>query len=103
MKLFIIEHEYDTDGGFGDAAWATETIGATLDKAEAEDYIKKWSYSEPQVYAKPYDELTCGVLRIREMEIGELPNDPLKTWRKEIEAFKEKELTNKCDEDDDEL
>ena len=95
MTLYIIEHHYDFDGGVGDACWGTEIVGSTLDKAKAEAYIKKWSYSEPQVYAKPYDELTYGVRRIRELEIGKLPHDPLKTWRKEH--------SNKCDEDDDEL
>ena len=67
MKLYIIKHEFDVDGGFGDGVRKTEVVCLTLDKEKAEAFVEK--YSDEHVYDKPYDELCCGGLYVEEQDI----------------------------------
>jgi len=67
MKLYLIKHLYDTDGGFGDSISNEKTVCVTLNKTEAEEFVKK--YSNPHIYDEPYDSLWCGELSITEIEL----------------------------------
>lgn len=73
-KLYAIYHGYTQDGGYGDGIWAEDHVGtvyATEDEINA--YIEK--YNKPEVYEKPYDELTCHHVRAEEIVIADSLND----------------------------
>lgn len=107
MKIYLIQHLYDVDGGFGDSATTEETLGCFLDKAQAEEYVAKWG-SKRYVYAKPYDYLTYGYLVVQEMDLKSLPLDidPFKDSYFEerratyLKRKKEDDLDIFCYEDD---
>lgn len=71
MKIYLIQHIYETDGGFGDAIPSEEILGCFFDKAQAEEYVAKWGQTL-YVYAKPYDYLTYGQLFVKEMNLDSL-------------------------------
>ena len=58
--MFGIYHEYDVDGGYGDAIPERRLILVTEDEETAMEYVKRWS--EERVYYTPYDDLYCGRL-----------------------------------------
>lgn len=74
MKIYLIQHIYETDGGFGDAIYNEEILGCFLDKAQAEEYVAKWGETQ-YIYAKPYDYLTYGQLLVKEMNLDSLSLD----------------------------
>ena len=80
MKIYLIKHLYDVDGGFGDSISNETILGAFNDKETAEKYVEKWD--NPHVYSKPYDELWCGHLKMQEIEIGNLDfnKDPFEDY-----------------------
>lgn len=67
MVVYEVVHRFDVDGGFGDAIGGEETFAIFASKKDAEDCVRK--YSNPHVYDKPYDELWCGELNIREIYV----------------------------------
>jgi len=67
MKTYSVFHNYDVDGGFGDAVSCTDLVAIFESKVDAEAYVEK--YSNPHVYDKPYTELWAGELHIEESEI----------------------------------
>lgn len=74
-KLFGVYHEYEVDGGFGDAVGQRDLIGVTDDEDEAKAYVNKWS--NDHVYDKPYDELYCGLLTYDELPmLGSIDEEP---------------------------
>ena len=72
--MWLIEHNYDVDGGFGDAVPVTDVVGATETKEEAEAYVAKWS--NPEVYDKPYADLYHKELSIREVKMVNINENP---------------------------
>lgn len=64
---YLVMHEYDTDGGYGDAVRCADPVALFYTKEEALKYVKK--YSDPQIYDTPYCELENGVLSIVEIPI----------------------------------
>lgn len=67
-KLFAVFHEYDVDGGFGDAVGTSDFVGciyATDEEAKA--YLEKWD--KPKVYAHPYSDLYCFGVKLEEVKI----------------------------------
>lgn len=69
MTIYQVIHEYDVDGGFGDAIPKSDVITMFSTKEMAEDFVKK--YAKPHIYAQPYDKLKCGDLEIREVKIDQ--------------------------------
>lgn len=72
--MWIIEHCYDVDGGFGDAVGVRDTIGIVETKEEADNYIAKWS--NPEIYDKPYANLYHKELIAREVKMLDIDKDP---------------------------
>ena len=77
-KVYIIKHEYDVDGGFGDAISREDVVGIV--KCSEED-IKKFDekYNKPEVYDSPYADLECHSIIIEEvtiLDISDLESDP---------------------------
>lgn len=72
--MYLIEHVYDVDGGFGDAIGNTDVIGAMETMEEAIAYVAKWSH--PVVYDVPYAPLEHKALRIREVKKLNINEDP---------------------------
>lgn len=67
-SLWAIYHEYDLDGGYGDAIPSSEMVGIVMaTNDEIADFIKK--YNKPIVYDKPYNELCCHVIRVEKIDI----------------------------------
>lgn len=66
-KTYDVYHIYDIDGGFGDAVYEESKVATFESKEDAEKFVEK--FNNPHVYYKPYDELNCGILEIRESEI----------------------------------
>ena len=100
--LYMIEHWYDVDGGFGDAVLQTEVVAVTDDKAKAYEYVDK--YNNPQAYDKPYATLYCHELRVREIKIEELDldKDPFADddrFSAQMEWYKDMQLDDEEDED----
>ena len=67
MKVYQVVHNYDVDGGFGDAIRSFDTIVTFANKADAENFVEK--YEKPHVYDIPYDDLWCGDLEIVELTV----------------------------------
>ena len=65
MEVYIVKHEYEVDGGFGDAVGVSDVLCGFASKAEAEAFVR--AYENPHVYDRPYAELTCGDLVIEEL------------------------------------
>lgn len=65
MKVYIVKHVYDVDGGFGDAIGEEDVLCGFTSKSEAEAFVK--AYEKPHVYDRPYAELHCGELVIEEL------------------------------------
>ena len=67
MKIYSVFHNYDVDGGFGDAVGCTDLIAIFEKEEDAEAYVEK--YNNPHVYEEPYASLYAGELTIKENEI----------------------------------
>ena len=69
MKIYLIIHSYDVDGGFGDAVSKEEILFATSNKEDAEEYCRK--YNDPCIYESSYEDLYSNEISVREMELYE--------------------------------
>ena len=67
MKVYNVYHEYDVDGGFGDAVNKSVLVATFESEMDAKAFVDK--YSNPYVYDRPYAKLYCNQLVIEEMEI----------------------------------
>ena len=67
MKVYAVYHLYEIDGGSGDAVASEICVEIFERESDAKAFVDKCH--NPRVYRKPYDELYCGVLSIREMNI----------------------------------
>ena len=67
MKIYNVIHEFDVDGGFGDAILNQEIIKCFMSKTDAEDFVDR--YSKTHVYDTLYSDLYCCCLYIEEKEI----------------------------------
>ena len=73
MKIYLIVHEYDRDGGFGDAIGCREVLGAFTDKAKAEEFAERWN--TPTVYDRPYASLYYHGISVEEVDVDTLQLD----------------------------
>ena len=83
MKVYIVKHEYDEDGGFGDAIAVSDVLCGFTNKAEAEAFVS--AYSKPRVYDRPYADLWCGELVIDELNMTPPSVDEM-WWLREEES-----------------
>lgn len=67
MKVYNVIHDFDLDGGFGDAIPSEDVVACFLDKKDAEDFINK--YGNEHVYDAPYADLYCGKISIQEIDV----------------------------------
>ena len=65
-KIYGIFHEWETDGGYGDAVYRCDLIGVVNDEETAKAYVKK--YKNPHIYDMLYDYLEAGDLTYMELE-----------------------------------
>lgn len=76
--LYAIIHEYDVDGGYGDAIGNEQTLGIFSDKCKAEEYYEK--YHNPKYvggfleHSLRIDEIEIDALDINESPWGEDDN-----------------------------
>ena len=68
-KVYVIMHQFEKDGGFGDAIRTEELIAIFEDLKMAEVFKEK--FQKPHVYDNPWADLECGELEIREIAISE--------------------------------
>lgn len=66
ITIYVVEHLYDTDGGFGDAIQCSEVLAAFLSPNMAERFIEQANTLLPPgtVTDTPHDDLTAGDLVI---------------------------------------
>lgn len=64
-KIYQVIHEYDVDGGYGDAVGCEDVIAVFSKKEDADAFVEK--YANPHVYDTPYADLCCGKLVVKEM------------------------------------
>lgn len=67
MKIFQVVHQYEVDGGFGDAVNREEIVATFADKNEAFEFKNK--FENIQVYDMPYAALHCGKLFVTESDV----------------------------------
>ena len=67
MKVYAVYHLYDVDGGYGDAVPSENCVGIFERESDAQAFVDKCH--NPRVRDKPYAELECGYLDIREMNV----------------------------------
>lgn len=67
MKIYTVYEIYDVDGGFGDAISQTRDICTFTNKEDA--YAFKEKYDKPFAYYRGYNNLWCGTIRVKEIEI----------------------------------
>ena len=80
MKVFQVIHEYELDGGYGDAVGCEEVVAVFENEEDAKAFVKR--FARPHIYDKPYDYLTCGELSISEVEIVLHKDFNLENWDK---------------------
>ena len=78
MTIYEVIHYYETDGGFGDAVPCNDTVVTFYTREKADDFIEK--YSNPHVYDRPYADLECGYLEVKEREIDIEPDKNELWW-----------------------
>ena len=66
-KIYLVNHCFDVDGGFGDAIPHEEVICGFDNREDAYRFVGK--YSNPHIYDSPYASLECGVLRVEELNM----------------------------------
>lgn len=86
MCIYEVKHEYDVDGGFGDAVSCSDTIAIFSTEEKAYEFVEK--YSNPHVYDSPYADLSCGYLSIKEIEIDKPLTDDM-WWLEDDEEEEE--------------
>lgn len=69
MDVFQVIHDYDEDGGFGDAIPCSDVVATFKDEKDAKAFVE--AFANPIVYDKPYNELNCGFLRINKVHVVE--------------------------------
>ena len=67
MKIYIVKHAYEVDGGFGDCV-PIEAIVCTFSNEEDAKLFCD-TYSDTHTYSRPYADLDCGELIYEEMEL----------------------------------
>lgn len=65
MKVYVIKHGYDVDGGFGDPVAISDVIGFCTTEDKAKEICEK--YSNEHVYDTPYYGLKCGFMTYEEL------------------------------------
>ena len=55
MKVYVIKHIYDEDGGFRDPVCVSDVLGFCTSEDKAKEICEK--YSNEHVYDVPYQEL----------------------------------------------
>ena len=73
MKIYNVIHQYDIDGGFGDAISQHKLLFTTTSKEVAEQFVN--NYSNPHIYEIPYASLWAGELVITEQTVIDTYND----------------------------
>ena len=67
MEIYRVIHDYDIDGGFGDAVSKQEIVTSFFNEEDAHAFIEK--YEKPHVYDVPYSSLECGMLSVRAVQV----------------------------------
>ena len=67
MIIYQGIHYYDEDGGFGDAVQCSKVVGTFENKDDAKAFVSK--FSKPIIYDRPYSDLRCGYLEVKEVNI----------------------------------
>lgn len=75
-KIYLVNHCFDVDGGFGDAIPQEEVICGFDNREDANGFVEK--YSNPHSYDSPYASLECGILRVEELNMT--PPDREDMW-----------------------
>lgn len=75
-KIYLVNHCFDVDGGFGDAILQEEVICDFDNREDADEFVEK--YSNPHIYDSPYASLECGILRVEELNMT--PPDREDMW-----------------------
>lgn len=77
-KLYIVKHQYDVDGGYGDAIFSEDVVGiVSCKESEIEAFYKE--FNRPETYDIPYADLVCHAINFEEVTpitIDELREDP---------------------------
>lgn len=95
MKAYMVVHTYGVDGGFGDYISQEDVIATFVRKVDAERFAEH--FANPHVYDRPYAELDCGTLKVRELDILDTLDlnkvDTTKFWWMKKEEKKRKKET----------
>lgn len=67
MMVYVVKHEYDVDGGYGDAVRVDDIVAIFESETDAQRFVEK--YSNPHVYDTPYNDLYCGELTIMRIDV----------------------------------
>jgi len=94
-KLYAIHHCYDEDGGFGDAIPQDNTVGFIMaTEQEIQAFVQKWN--QPEVYDRPFADLTCHSIWAEEVAISDISDfkpydtDPNDYFNQGIQQMKSK-------------
>ena len=83
-QSWMITHEYDTDGGFGDAITVRDVVAIVeATEEEIDAFLKEWN--KPRIYDRPYANLYEHYVTADPVEVQDLskvvPYDPVtKDW-----------------------
>ena len=83
--IYQVVHQYDVDGGFGDAIPRVDVLEVFESKKNAEKFVEK--FGNPHMYDKPYHELWCGNLFIKEIEV--VPEQEIDEW---LESYNKEDM-----------
>lgn len=93
--IYLVEHCYDVDGGFGDAIPRTDVVVAFTNEDAAIEYVEK--YNTRVVYDSPYADLEEGMLVVTPIssyfssDDAEAPGKYVEPYSDELKKFWEYE------------
>lgn len=76
--VYLVQHAYDQDGGFGDAVPCCDVVAAFSTEEKANDFVEK--YNKPHVYDVPYSCLECGMLFVEKVSIDKDIDEKSMWW-----------------------
>lgn len=85
MIIYNVYHVYDVGDEYGNAMYAEDYVASFESEPDAKAFIEK--YSNPYIYAKPYDELSCNEFIVRESILITHENFDLNDTPKEYGVF----------------
>lgn len=96
MYYYEVEHQYDVDGGIGDAVRVSDIVARFDSEELANSFVKQFGSNEEDgiVYDCPYNDLYCGKLVVNKVKVSSTIDEAVAScemWWRNVKPYKEHE------------